>query len=228
MAAFGWAVGRCDGHDPLLYRPRLRGCEREPGRAEAARCGHAQGRRRASWSRALPVVTALRLPLRRAWASVRAGVEELVDRIDKSLARLGAGASAGRAEPRRRRAALESPQRLIDAYGGARRRAEREPSSSPSTATCCSTPGWSRSGALPGAFFECGIAEQDLVSQAGAMALPACCRSATPSRAFCRRGRPSRSSTTRARGRRSSTTARSPGSFPAARALAPVGARHRA
>ena len=76
---------------------------------------------------------------------------------------------------------------------------------------------------FPDRFFECGIAEQDMVSQAGAMASAGCRRSATRSPASSPPGPTSRSTTTRPRGRRWSTSARSPGSCPAARALPPVG-----
>ena len=65
---------------------------------------------------------------------------------------------------------------------------------------------------FPDRFFECGIAEQDMVSQAGGMALAGCCRSFTPSPASCRPARTSRSTTTRPSARASSMSADCPAS----------------
>ncbi len=106
-------------------------------------------------------------------AAYAQALAELIERLNARLA--GIGADELRLETREspRRTPPERPQRLIHAYGEALvAAAEREPSlvalDGDLRLDTGLVPFQER---FPERFFECGIAEQDLVSQAGAMAL---------------------------------------------------------
>jgi transketolase len=185
VAAHGWAVGRVDGHDiPALAttldellarepdRPKLivadtvKGCgvsfmePRELAQAETSLYGFHSGA-------AGPDVYAL-------------GLEELRERLAGRLARLGADDVRLEERPAPARSVLDRPQRLIQAYGDALvAAAEAEPRLVALDADLRLDTGLvGFQERFPDRFFECGIAEQDMVSQAGAMALagllPAC------------------------------------------------------
>ena len=102
------------------------------------------------------------------------GVEEIRARLDGRLERLGAApVELVEAEPPEHVPATSVRQRLVPPT--ARRSSSRRSASrgwSPSTPTSATTAASSTSASgIPDRFFECGIAEQDMVSQAGAMAL---------------------------------------------------------
>ena len=242
-AAFGWAVGAlrrattCAALAATLEELRRReragrSCSSRDTLKGARRLVHGAARRsRSRAPRSTPSTRARPTPeayergarrsSRRGWTSGSrgsgAGAVELVS------------ARAGAAPGRRRR----SPQRLVARLrrgarraGGARaaaRRARRRPRAR--------TPGWSPfRERFPERFFECGIAEQDMVSQAGAMALAGLLPVVPLVRLLpLDARRTSRSTTTRPRGRRSSTLGSLAGLVPGGPGpLAPVRARHRA
>jgi transketolase len=178
--AFGWAVAHCDGHDLRLFSQTLKAFAVR-GAAEARDRAHAQGRRRlvhgaggepaADGTRA-STATTRRAELRR----VRAGTAEIERRLNERLLLMEAGpVELVEAEPPEHRSAPKERQMLVK--GGAYERAiveqaEKEPGSSSSTADLrldCGLVTFRER--FPERFFECGIAEQDMVSQAGAMAL---------------------------------------------------------
>ena len=101
-------------------------------------------------------------------------VEEITVRLDARLAQLGARAVVlVEAAPPKHRSAPRERQRLVPTYGDALvEQAGREPRLVALDADLrldCGLVGFSER--YPGRFFECGIAEQDMVSQAGTMAL---------------------------------------------------------
>jgi transketolase len=175
VRSFGWAVDRCDGHDPQAIeaalarlaggddRPRLLVADTIKGRGvsfmESGAVGD-DGLYR--FHSGAPSVE-----------HYEAGVTELADRIDLTLAGLGLSALALDEVPFPDRSVPAAPQRLINAYS------EELVSLGRSHPEIVALDGdlMVDTGVLafarefPNRFIECGIAEQDMVSQAGALAL---------------------------------------------------------
>jgi transketolase len=177
VAACGWAVATCDGHDlPALDRT-LRELEGE-GRPKLLVANTRKGA-------GVSFMEPHDLPLADdALYGYHSGapspeeydraVDEVRERLDERLARLGlAPVELVEARPPSHRSAPRERQRLVPAYGQALvEQAAREPRLVALDADlrldCGLVPFRERH---PDRFFECGIAEQDMVSQAGAMAL---------------------------------------------------------
>ncbi|HEV2593259.1 MAG TPA: 1-deoxy-D-xylulose-5-phosphate synthase N-terminal domain-containing protein [Gaiellaceae bacterium] len=185
VASFGWATRRVDGHDLAAFsstldellqtepsRPKLivadtvKGCgvsfmePHDVPQEETSLYGfHSGAPKPADYAR---------------------GLEELVARLNAKLAALGAGEVRLEQRDAPVRTAPEQPQRLIQAYGEAlASAAEREERLVALDADLRLDTGLVEfQKRFPARFFECGIAEMDMVSQAGAMALagliPAC------------------------------------------------------
>ncbi len=175
VRAFGWAVERCDGHDPEAIeaalgrladsgdRPRLLVADTVKGRGvsfmESGAVGD-DGLYR--FHSGAPSVE-----------QYAAGVAELVGRIDRSLADAGLAPLAVEEVPFPGRTVLAAPERLIGAYS------EELVSLARSHPEIVALDGdlmvdtgvLAFARAYPDRFLECGIAEQDMVSQAGALAL---------------------------------------------------------
>ena len=179
FAAFGWALGRCDGHDVRSLAETLEGlaAQKRPKLVIATtRKGagvsfmEAQGH--------LPV-TDTALYAYHVGApppeEYERAVEEVRARLDGRLARLRAGPiGLVAAEPPEHLAgAREHRQRLVAAYGQTLvEQAEREPRLVALDADLRKDCGLVEfRERFPERYFQCGIAEQDMVSQAGAMAL---------------------------------------------------------
>ncbi len=179
LRAFGWAVARCPGHDPRALAAALARLREAPGpRAIVADTVKGRGvpfmehEAFGPDTRLYPYHSGAPSPEEHARA-----VEILLARVNEGLARLGERPLALAAEPRARRSGTAASggrvQRLVGAYGealvaAARRRPELVALDA-DLAKDCGLLAFER--ALPERLFECGIAEQDMVSQAGAMAL---------------------------------------------------------
>jgi len=178
-AAFGWAVAECDGHDLAALRDTLARLEGE----RRPRLVVAHTRKGAGVSFMEP---AGRLP--RSDTSLygyhsgapspeeyERAVAEIRERLDGRLAALGAGpVELVEAEPQEHVSAGGGVrQQLVPVYGQALlEAAEREPRLVALDADLrydCGLVDFRER--FPERFFECGIAEQDMVSQAGTMAL---------------------------------------------------------
>jgi transketolase len=178
-AAFGWAVDRCDGSDPSAVRTALLNLEDRSG--SRPRLLIADTVKGAGVSLFEPHYLADAADSLYGYHSgapseidYAAALDELTARLGDRLHRLGESAPAlERLEPSPRPVPCGSPQRLIDAYSEALvTEAEREPRLVALDADLVLDTGlvpFRRS--FPERFLECGIAEQDMVSQAGAMAL---------------------------------------------------------
>jgi transketolase len=177
LRAFGWAVARCDGHDLRAFADALASFEGD----ERPRVVIADTRKGAGVSFMEPsdlpqTDTALyryHSGAPKADEYERA-VEEILTRLNGRLERLGAEpVELVRAEPMEHRSAPKERQRLVPAYGEALiAAAEREPRLVALDADLRFDTGLvAFRERFPGRFFECGIAEQDMVSQAGTMAL---------------------------------------------------------
>ncbi len=175
--AFGWAVSECDGHDlrtlsvtlapvETEQRPKLVIAHTRKGggvsfmephdlpRSDTALYGFHSG---------APTPEEYEL-----------AVAEILERLDTRLARLGAApVELVEAAPPEHRSAPRERQRLVPTYGDALvEEAGREPRLVALDADLrldCGLVGFREQ--YPDRFFECGISEQDMVSQAGTMAL---------------------------------------------------------
>jgi transketolase len=170
--AFGWAVARCDGNDvgalaatltPLLADPRPKLLIADTIKGAGADVFTPHGLEKSG--------TALYAYHSGAPSEELYGIAiaELVQRL---AGRLGRDPELQSAEAPRR-AAPATPQRLVDAYGSALkdaadRREDLVALDADLYLDCGLIP---FRGAHPGRFVECGIAEQDMVSQAGTLAL---------------------------------------------------------
>ena len=174
MRAFGWAVARCDGNDvAAVARDARRACS-SIQTPEAADRRHGQGRAARRFRAARPAsARAARCtrstPARRTPDQYDAAMAEIAGRLRRAARpRLELEAHRRRAGRRRRRRRSSSP-RTATRWP---RPAEREPRLVALDADlyldCGLIPFRQR---FPERFVECGIAEQDMVSQAGALAL---------------------------------------------------------
>lgn len=178
LAAFGWVVGRCDGNDAAALERALR----ELGAAGGGRPKAlvADTRKGAGVSFMEPHDLADSDTSLYGFHSGAPGadeyeraLDELVRRLDGRLAALGARAVRLESLAAPARPASAAPERLVAAYGRALA-AEAEADArvvaldADLRLDCGLVEFRDR---FPERFFECGIAEQDLVSQAGALAL---------------------------------------------------------
>jgi transketolase len=175
VSAFGWAVDRCDGHDPQDIEAALARLSGADDRPRLLIADTIKGRG-VSFMESGAVANDGLYRFHSGAPSVEdyeAGTAELVDRIDGILATAGlAPLTLDEVEfPERSRAA--APQRLIDAYSEELVSLGR---SHPEIVALdadlmvdTGVLGFARE--FPDRFVECGIAEQDMVSQAGALAL---------------------------------------------------------
>src|SRR4051794_3396657 len=176
--AFGWAVASCDGHDLRSLASTLDGLEHEQRpKFVIARTRKGGGVSFMEPESHLPRTdTALydyHVGAPRPEEYERA-VEEVYQRLNERLARLGSHPIelVDAEPPEHISAAAEYRQRLVAAYGDELvKQAEREPRlvvlDGDLRKDCGLVEFRER---FPDRFFECGIAEQDMVSQAGALA----------------------------------------------------------
>jgi transketolase len=177
--AFGWAVVSCDGHDLSSLASTLEGLAQE----QRPKLVIAHTRKGGGVSFMEPeshlprTDTALYNYHVGALSSdeYEQAVEEVRQRLDERLERLGSDpVELVDAEPPEHVAAVaEHRQRLVHAYGAELvKQAEGEPRLVALDADLRKDTGLIEfRERFPERFFECGIAEQDMVSQAGAMAL---------------------------------------------------------
>jgi transketolase len=178
VQAFGWATARCDGNDVPAFAAALRDLQASaPERPKLLVADTLKGRGVSFMEpHAVPKEdTSLYgfhsgAPGPDAYARA---LEELVTRLDVRLAALDADPVRLERRDAPVRTQPERPQRLIHAYSDALvAEAEREPSLVALDADLRLDTGLvAFRERFPDRFFECGIAEQDMVSQASGMAL---------------------------------------------------------
>jgi len=175
FAAFGWEVARCDGHDlaalgeilarlkKIADRPKILIADTKKGRGVSfMEPGAMDNPRLYKFHSGAPdQPTYLK-----ALAELRAG-------LDAGLAELGAAPIVFETVERPGRTLPAKPDKLIEAYSRALvAQAEKNPrlvALDGDLALDCGLLEFEKK--FPERFFECGIAEQDMVSQAGGMAL---------------------------------------------------------
>ncbi len=185
VESFGWAVRRCDGHDlPAFSATLAELLEAEPDRPKLVVADTVKGRGVAFME---PHDVPQEQTSLYGFHSGAPGPDDYARALDALVEGLGGRLAALAASPVRleqretpTRRPPERPQRLIGAYGEAlAAAASREPRLVALDADLRLDTGLVEfQRRYPERFFECGIAEQDMVSQAGAMALagllPAC------------------------------------------------------
>jgi transketolase len=173
VRAFGWAVARCDGHDPAAIQEALAYLDREADRPRLLIADTVKGQG-VSFMQELAEDGLYKFHSGApSPAHYAAGVRELSARIDAELARAGAGPLVLGEVPLPLRKVAEAPQRLVQAYGDElvqlARKHEQIVALDGDLMVDCGVLPFARE--FPARFVECGIAEQDMVSQAGALAL---------------------------------------------------------
>jgi transketolase len=177
--AFGWAVASCDGHDLHSLASTLESLEHEQRpKLVIARTRKGGGASLMEPETHLPRTETALYDYHVGALSpeeYERAFEEVRERLNERLTRLGsAPVELVDAEPPEHiSAAAEHRQRLVAAYGDElSKQAEREPRLVALDADLRKDTGLVEfRERFPDRFFECGIAEQDMVSQAGAMAL---------------------------------------------------------
>ena len=177
--AFGWAVASCDGHDLRSLASTLEGLEHEQRpKLVIARTRKGGGVSFMEPESHLPRTDTALYNYHVGALSpeeYERAVEEVRERLNDRLMRLGGDpVELVDAEPPEHiSAAVEHRQRLVAAYGDElSKQAAREPRLVALDADLRKDCGLVEfRERFPDRFFECGIAEQDMVSQAGAMAL---------------------------------------------------------
>jgi transketolase len=172
LRAFGWTVDRIDGHDMESIERGLAWRETEGPRIVIA--DTVKGKGISVMEKFGPDEIQYRYhsgaPSDDDYVL---GLEELARQAERPLGRLGAGPLALERSPLPPPPDRAPPQKLVPAYGRALvREAERDPRIVVLDADLVTDTGIRPfAEKFPHRFFECGIAEQDMVSQAGGMAL---------------------------------------------------------
>ncbi|HET7647679.1 MAG TPA: transketolase C-terminal domain-containing protein, partial [Gaiellaceae bacterium] len=178
VEAFGWTTAECDGNDVAAIRDALASLEDAPGpRLVVAHTRKGAGVSFMEPAGQLPRTDTALYRYHSGAPSAEEyeqALEEIRSRLDARLAALGAEpVSLAEAPPPPHVPASGKRQELVPAYGAALlEAAEREPRLVALDADLrydCGLVDFRER--FPDRFFECGIAEQDMVSQAGAMAL---------------------------------------------------------
>ncbi len=177
LAAFGWVVGRCSGHDIAALDATLRGLEAGGNRPKIIIADTVKGRG-VSFMEHTSLDSDVAMYRFHSGApdavNYRRAAQELLDRIGQRLAALGAAPLAVETVTRPATApATNVVQRMIPAYSAALLAlADRHPELVALDADLILDTGLIPFREKhPDRFIECGIAEQDMVSMAGGMAL---------------------------------------------------------
>lgn len=177
FSAFGWEAMRCDGHDLEMLASCLERCRSVGDRPKVIIADTVKGYGVSFMAHTAMAESGDELYRFHSGApdeeSYRKAVEELADSAHSQLELLGAAPLELATRDRSERAAPNNPQRLVGAYS----RALVEQAEQHETLTvldadlmldCGLIPFRDR---FPERFIECGIAEQDMVSTAGGLAL---------------------------------------------------------
>jgi transketolase len=176
FAAFGWHVSRCDGHDFAALAAALKTAESVTDRPKVIIADTVKGKG-VSFMDASALAEGEKLYRYHSGApspdDYRRAAEELVSRANKVFGSIGAEPLRLQSEPRPAAAAAQKLEQLIPAYTAAlidaAQRNERIVALDGDLVLDTGLIPFRER--FPDRFLECGIAEQDMVSQAGGMAL---------------------------------------------------------
>jgi transketolase len=174
--AFGWKVARCDGHDLNAVAAALRGFRRTADRPKVLIADTVKGKG-VSFMEGIADAAGDRFYRFHSGApddeTYARALEELVQSATRQLTELGEPRLRLETRPRQERPGMQGAQRLVPAYSRALlKEAERNPGLVALDADLeldCGLIAFRER--FPERYVECGIAEQDMVSQAGGMAL---------------------------------------------------------
>jgi transketolase len=176
FASFGWHVERCDGHNLDAFSATLKTCAAHPGRPQVIIADTIKGRG-VSFMEHTALDSDMDMYRFHSGApdaeSYARGAQELVDHVNGALSRIGATRlSLETAEPPVKENG-GTTQRLIPAYTAAliAHAAKDERIVALDADLVLDTGLIPFKERFPNRFVECGIAEMDMVSQAGGMAL---------------------------------------------------------
>jgi transketolase len=176
LAAFGWHVGRCDGNDIAAFAATLADAKAAKGQPSIIIADTVKGKG-VSFMEATAIDSDVELYKFHSGAPTAdayvAAAQELIDGANALLASAGAKPIELETVERPAAAVPANPQRLIPAYSAALiAHAKKNPRIVALDADLILDTGLIPFQAeFPERFVECGIAEQDMVSQAGGMAL---------------------------------------------------------
>jgi transketolase len=176
FASFGWHVERCDGHDLEAFSEALENCDAHPGRPQVIIADTVKGRG-VSFMEHTAMESDADMYRFHSGApdadSYVRGAQELLDHVNRALSRIGAGALSLEIVEPQGKAAPPATKRLIPAYTEAllARAAKDERIVALDADLVLDTGLIPFKEQFPDRFVECGIAEMDMVSQAGGMAL---------------------------------------------------------
>ena len=177
FAAFGWAVARCDGHDPEALRAALERVEKQEDRPKVIIADTIKGKG-VSFMEHTSLDSDVALYRFHSGApdlqTYILALQELKAGVDADLLRLGASPLVlSSAEVPARPASPSQMERLIGAYSHALIQQAKDNSRivALDADLVLDTGLIPFREQFPDRFVECGIAEQDMVSQAGGMAL---------------------------------------------------------
>ena len=174
LAAFGWYVARCDGHDLHAFSQVMAALKTVTDRPKIVIADTIKGKGVSFMEKMEPQQRLYRFhsgaPDDEAYAK---GVAELLETANRHLEAAGAAPLSLETLPLPERAIPQVVQRLIPAYSQALvEQAQKQANLvvlDADLALDCGLLAFEEK--FPDRFFECGIAEQDMVSQAGGMAL---------------------------------------------------------
>ena len=175
FASFGWRVARCDGHDFAALDAALTQLDETPGVPQVLIADTVKGKG-VSFMEGPAALAADSLYLFHSGApneeAYAAGAAELIAAARDRLREAGLGELTLETARRPPRKPVLEVERLVNAYGAALvEHAQRNPAVVALDADLVKDCGLLEfRDRFPDRFIECGIAEQDMVSQAGAMA----------------------------------------------------------
>ena len=176
FASFGWYVRRCDGHDLEAFAACLKDCKAQTGKPQVIIADTIKGRGVSFMEHTAMESDAEQYRFHSGAPdrdSYRMAAQELIDRINAELADIGAEPVALESVLQPEAAPPAKMQRLIPAYTAAViAQAEKNDRLVALDADLILDTGLIPfRQKFPTRFFECGISEQDMVSQAGGLAL---------------------------------------------------------
>lgn len=176
LVSFGWHIERCDGHDLDAVAPVIARLTKVRDKPQVIIADTIKGRGVSFMEHTAMTPEQDRYRFHSGAPdadSYARAVDELVAAIDRQLKAVNAAPLSLEGAEAPDRPASARPQRLVDAYSRALiAQAQRDPHLVALDADLMLDTGLIPfRKAFPDRFFECGIAEQDMVSQAGGMAL---------------------------------------------------------
>src|SRR3989344_3973971 len=171
--SFGWEVARTDGHDVRKVHEILERFEKIKDRPQILIADTSKGRGVSFMEKVAPDGLYKFHSGAPRYDDYRAALEEISGRLNEKFSKLGLGPLKLESFPAPERVLPKKPENLVEAYGEELVKIGHENKEivvlDADLMPDCGITNFSRK--FPERFFECGIAEQDMVSLAGGLAL---------------------------------------------------------